>query len=264
MIYLSTEQRHNITLCNFNYSPLGILHPDRIMQEYDFLYMTEGSWEIIENEIAYEVHENHLLLLEPGLHHYSRKKCTSNMRNMFLHCPPTALDGIQTEDALPIHKVTDCSNCPQIARLFRQIIEEYWNRRDAYQEQRLSSLFDLLLYELASCNQETIISDPLVQDVLKLFLANSERFFRLEELADIFGISSHTLGQRFKKATDTTLYQYQLTQKLHMIHELLPLNSSRSLRDLALSFGFYDEFQFSKLYKREFGYPPSQRRKNLV
>lgn len=263
MIYFSTQEKHTITQCNYNYSPSGILHPDRIMGEYDFLYMLSGSWEIIEDDICYEVQEHQLLVLEPGHHHYSKKRCSPNMRNMFLHCLPVSMDGIESSDAVPIQKLTDCSHSVQIAQLFHTIIETYWNRQDSYKDQRISRLFELLLYELASCSQEPVVSDPLVQDVLKLFLSNSERFYHLEELAALVGISSHTLGIRFKKATGTTLYQYQLTQKLSMIHEQLPKDSSRSLRDLALSFGFYDEFQLSKLYKRQFGYPPSVRRKTL-
>jgi len=263
MITFSTEEKHTITQCNYNYSSHGILHPHRIMAEYDFLYMIQGSWEIIEDGICYELHENELLILEPGRHHYSKKRCSPNMRNMFLHCLPVTKDGLSTSSSIPIQKLTDCSHSTQIPRLFHTIIESYWNRQDSYKEQRLSNLFELLLYELADLSQTPVVTDPLVQHVLNLFLSNSERFYHLEELAAQYSISAHTLGIRFKKATGTTLYQYQLTQKLSMIHELLPQDSSRSLRDLALSFGFYDEFQLSKLYKRQFGYPPSTRRKSL-
>lgn len=265
MIYFSTDIKHTITLCNFNYSPAGILHPDRVMKEFDFLYMIEGGWDIIENEICYPIHEGDLLILEPGLHHYSKKKCTPNMRNMFLHCVPLPTDGDSTKaGSIPIQKLTDCSNAPQISHLFHSIIKEYWNRQENFKDLRLGNLFELLLLELADCGKETVISDPLVNEVLQLFLSNSECFFHLDELSRQFGVSSHTLGLRFKAATNTSLYQYQLTQKLNMIHELLPQNPSRSLRDIALSYGFYDEFQFSKLYKRQFGYPPSLRRKSGI
>lgn len=60
MIYLSTEQRRQVSLCNINYSPEGIYHPDRIMKEYDLLYMIDGSWDIMENEICHHVKKGEL------------------------------------------------------------------------------------------------------------------------------------------------------------------------------------------------------------
>lgn len=39
MLYFSIEQKHIITQCNYNYSPEGIYHPDRVMKEYDFLLL---------------------------------------------------------------------------------------------------------------------------------------------------------------------------------------------------------------------------------
>lgn len=260
MLYFSTKQKHQITQCNYNYSPEGICHPDRIMNEYDFLFMINGSWEIIEEEQTYLLKEGDLLILEPGLHHYSKNKCSPQMRNMFLHCVPIADDGIEHDSAIPVHKQTDCRRAPEVTRLFRNIIEEYWTRQDSFRNQRLSNLFELLLLELAACGQNKTILDPLISDILQLFLTNNDKFFKTQELAAYAGISAHNLNLRFKKYTGTTLYQYQLTQKLNMIHEVLNENPTRGLRDIALSYGFYDEFQFSKLYKRQFGYPPSYRR----
>ena len=42
MLYFSIEQKHIITQCNYNYSPEGIYHPDRVMKEYDFLLLING------------------------------------------------------------------------------------------------------------------------------------------------------------------------------------------------------------------------------
>lgn len=261
MLYFSIEQKHIITQCNYNYSPEGIYHPDRVMKEYDFLLLINGSWEIVEEDQTYLLHEGDLLILEPGLHHFSRKRCSPEMRNMYLHCAPLPADGNSVGNVIGVSKQTDSRCAPEISRLFRNIIEEYWNRHDQYSNQRIGNLFELLLMELAVCGQKNQIADPVISEVLQFFLENNDKFFKTDEISAHFGINAHSLNLRFKKVTGTTLYQYQLTQKLNMIHEVLIENPSRGLRDIALSFGFYDEFQFSKLYKRQFGYPPSCRRK---
>ena len=43
-----------INACNFNYSKEGILHPSRILKEFDLLYLSEGSWDIYEENICYQ------------------------------------------------------------------------------------------------------------------------------------------------------------------------------------------------------------------
>ena len=124
-------------------------------------------------------------------------------------------------------KLTDCQNQTQVEGLFHQIIETYWlASRDT--QFRLSALLDLLHAELAGT----------------------------------FCTSVRTLSHRFKKATGTSIHRYQLSLKLNLAHEQLPLYPNRGLRDIALSFGFYDEFQFSRLFKRQFGYSPSAHKSN--
>ncbi len=47
MILLSQGDRQ-VTLCNHNFSHEGVLHPDRVMDEYDLLYLQSGTWTICE------------------------------------------------------------------------------------------------------------------------------------------------------------------------------------------------------------------------
>ena len=37
-VTLSMDRRRRVTLCNHNFSHEGILHPDRVMDEYDLLF----------------------------------------------------------------------------------------------------------------------------------------------------------------------------------------------------------------------------------
>lgn len=265
MIYLSTEQRRKIQLCNINYSPTGILHPDRVMNDYDLLYIVSGSWNIIENEKCHHIEQDQLLILEPGLRHYSLEPCTPHMRNMYIHCCPLPKDGIPEEGALGIRKVTDCAANSAVSGYFQEIIETYWSGRN-HTGIRLSALLELLLTEISVPGEETDLSQPdtLTKEILRHFYVCSDRFISPEDLAGEFGLSSRTISSRFKKATGQSIHQYQIRLKLNMAHEQLPMNPTRGLRDIALSFGFYDEFQFSRLYKRQFGYPPSERRKGAA
>ena len=259
--FLSIKERHKITACNRNYSKEGIYHPDRILEEYDLLYLSQGSWDIREDNVCYHLTENQVLLLEPHKHHYSLKKCTPEMKNLYLHFSPLPDDGKKHTDNLCINKLTDCTNHHAVLHLFEEIIETYWSDLSESKTLRLGAQLDLLFAELSDIrNEQQKTADILITEIIHRFYCSPDRFFSPEELATDYQISLRSLSSRFKRATGQSIHQYQLKLKLDMAYDLLPHCPGRGLRDIALSFGFYDEFQFSKLFKRQFGISPSKRR----
>lgn len=259
--FLSTTARRKINSCNRNYSKEGIYHPNRVMKEYDLLYMLQGSWDIWEEDVCYHLKEHQVLLLEPGKHHYSLEKCTPEMKNLYLHFSVLPEDGSSSGDGLYVDKLTDCTNCHSILHFFEEIIETYWSDSNESKELRLSALLDLLLAELSDLQKTgQKKADVLITEIIHRFYCATDRFFSPEELAKDYQVSLRTISNRFKKATGQSIHQYQLRLKLDMAYDMLPSSPGRGLKDIALSFGFYDEFQFSRLFKRQFGISPSARR----
>ena len=122
MIFLDMGQRRRVCECNINYSPEGIFHPDRVMEVYDLLYLTEGSWEIWEEDRCWPLRKGQILLLEPGKHHFSRERCTPGMRNMYIHFQRLDRDGTGEGNGMWISKLFDCS----AAGRFRACLSECW------------------------------------------------------------------------------------------------------------------------------------------
>ena len=269
MIYFATNQKRIVTLCNINHTQDGFYHPDRIMPEYDLLYLRKGSWEIWEEDALYSLNAGEVLILEPNLHHYSLQKCTVPMNNIFIHCSSSPADysprrplhttasKLPHEEYICVPKQTNCSGNPQIERLFLQIMEAHLNPSE-YNTLRIHALMELLLIELAATGNEQCNTDPLIQEIIHSFYQYSNRFFSPKELAEAYHVSIRTLSSRFKGATGTSIHRYQMDLKLNIAREQLPLYPKRRLADLALSLGFYDEFHFSKLFKRKFGFSPSE------
>lgn len=267
MIHLSDTSKRRITACNINYIPEGDYHPDRILNQYDFLYIKSGTWDIWEENVCYSVGEGQLLILEPNLHHYSLTKSSPNMRNIYLHCEHSADDissrhknndmYISDDHFYHIPKLINCDKHPRIEHLFMEIMEYYWSSF-SHRTQILSSLLVLLFHELEMSGRESIYTDPVIKDILHRFHICSDQFFSPQTLADEYHISVRTLSDRFHKATGTSIHKYQMNLKLDFAREQLPLYPNRKLRDIALNLGFYDEFHFSKLYKRKFGHSPSE------
>lgn len=257
---LSLSGRRHVTLCNHNYSHEGVFHPDRIMKEYDLLYMISGTWDIWEDDVCYRLLPEHVLLLEPGRHHYSLTRSSPEMRNVYIHFSRLCDDGINTPDSLCINKQLDCSNNRFVRHYYEAIIETYWSDVSS-RDLRLSSYLWLLLSELSDLSiSGHKKNDVLIEEIIHRFHCNPERFFSPAELAEDYRVSLRTISGRFKNATGQSIHSYQLMLKLTMAYDMLPTNPGRGLRDIAHSLGFYDEFQFSKLFKRHFGISPSQRR----
>lgn len=268
-ISLSMKGRRVVTICNHNFSEEGIYHPDRILDEYDLLYMQKGEWNIIEDGITYHLTPGQLLVLEPGKHHYSTEKCSPMMRNVYIHFSNSSDDipgGSTTQNApgddhIAIGKLTDCSGHPEVLHLFEKVIEAFFIYRDSDPNLRCSIYLEELLLRLSEINDsQSQYKDILIQEIIHRFHCNPDRFFSPPELADSYHVSVRTVSGRFKKETGISIHQYQLNLKLDMAYDALPFSPNRPLRDIAKSYGFYDEFQFSKLFKRRFGMAPSERK----
>ncbi|CQR58107.1 AraC family transcriptional regulator [Paenibacillus riograndensis] len=83
----------------------------------------------------------------------------------------------------------------------------------------------------------------------------SEKITR-EHLAAIAGVSRSHYSTLFKQLTGFTLNEYLSRLRVHRAKELL-LNSSGTLREIALKVGYKDEFYLSRRFKQETGTSPS-------
>lgn len=258
-VHLSVDNRRKVTLCNHNYSREGIYHPDRVMAEYDLLYMQNGHWDIYEEEECYHLEEDYCILLEPGKRHYSLEKCSPEMRNVYIHF---SADVDDKTGELCLGKVTDCRQNKNVYHYIEKIIEVFWNEDASNKELHLSALLECLLCELSDIYfAKKKNTDVLVTEIIHRIHIEPYKFFSPEELAEDYHVSLRTISGRFKKATGMSVHSYQMNLKLNMAYDMLPMNPNRGLRDIAKSLGFYDEYQFSKLFKRQFGISPSERRK---
>ena len=73
MLYLEKMAARHITSANYITSVNGMVHPDRVLPEHDFLYMLDGEMEVFEDGTAYEMQTDDLLILAAGRHHYGKK-----------------------------------------------------------------------------------------------------------------------------------------------------------------------------------------------
>ncbi len=262
--------QHKIVEANYNTFVNPILHPNRVMQQHDFLYILDGDWEIaLENDgdcEIFPIQKGDLIILPAQIHHYGTRLCSSNSRNMYLHVESLSGDHVvgQTGNSetdgnfAMLPTVIHCSNHIEINRYFSEMVALYW-RDTIHKSNRLSCLFDLLLCEISEREWTTAVNTQcfaFVNEIAQFLRSNPEKFFSVSDIARKFYVSEKTLNKRFKMVYNRTFYAWQMEQKLDMVYQALHNNADITLKETAVNFGFYDEFHLSRSFKKKFGVAP--------
>lgn len=110
--------------------------------------------------------------------------------------------------------------------------------------------------------EECISSDvyPLSKDLvaeLESFLRdNLDRHVSVEEMAKYVGISRHHFSRRFKAATGKSPYQFAIQGKLEFAFAAIKEEETTSILSIAQRLGYDSPSQFSKVFKKHFGFSP--------
>ena len=85
--------------------------------------------------------------------------------------------------------------------------------------------------------------------------------FTNKEIAEILNVGVRTAESAFKDCFGITIHQYQLMQKIEHAKFCLEYYPQMKIIDISLSLGFYDEFHFSRQFKKIVGVSPTDYRK---
>ncbi|WP_170345452.1 MULTISPECIES: GlxA family transcriptional regulator [Ruegeria] len=99
-----------------------------------------------------------------------------------------------------------------------------------------------------------------VRRAIELFANNIENKISIEQVSKRVGMSIRQLERHFKKETGISPGGYYRRLRLDAARQKL-LYTDQSLQEIALSVGYDSASSFSSNYRREFGLPPTQERK---
>lgn len=264
---LTVSNKRRVTLCGTNVYPKPEPHLDRIMEEHDLLYIFSGEQAVAQDDENYILQTGDLIFLRAGSHHYGTAPCSVNMRSMFIHCNPLPGDHREayvtkeemgaSEDTFILPTVIHCGKNNNINDLFNAIIDLFWSHKSS-KERRLTLLLNLLMDELVGVALENVPQrEEWSVSVISLFKENPDRIFSLEEVAERVNMNVRTLSARFREITGQSIHQYQLDLKLEAAYQDLR-TGQRTVKDVAMSYGFCDAYYFSRLFKKKFGVAPKQ------
>ncbi len=236
------------------------MHPTRNMIVHDFIYMIDGEWKIGLEDKVFEMHNNDVLILPAKQHHFGITPCAQKTRTMYFHVYSHPDDGKNdkkaTQEQVLVKNLLNTTKAPNIKLTFEKILKTKNNPRI------FTAYVNTLLYELGELSAEKNIS--LAQEIHD-YITFSDRILTNSEIAAHFNISKRSAEILFKSHYNTTIHDFYLKHKLKESLSYLLNYPDMKIMSIAKTLGFYDEFHFSKMFKREFGISPgSYRKQNLL
>lgn len=261
----SSKSIHHVTEANINFYATPFVHPKRIMPDHDFIYVLKGEWKIGQNDEQFELKKDSLLILTGGNTHFGVSHCLPGTKTMYFHVSrsqgeallPTAKSA--NSDLIYVDTLINAANHKNIKKIFADIVNEKLSGN-----QRKADLhFELLLCELAE-NGRYSEGAGIATDLKNIIHSNPEKFFSNKELAEMANVSVKTAETKFKSVQGKTIHQYILDFKIKEAISYFDIFPEISIKEIAYNLGFYDEYHFSKQFKKITGLSPSDYKKHRL
>ncbi len=242
----------SITEANINFYANPFVHPKRTMREYDFIYMLQGKWKLGQNDEIFDLKKDSLLILAANTCHFGISPCSANTKTMYFH---VLCEENITDDKICIESLTDASLNKTIKKCFLNIV----NSKLSQNQLKSDLYFKLLLCELKENSQHTSDSN-VASKIMTIIHNNPEKFFTNKELATMINVSVKTAENKFKAMYGVTIHQYILDFKVNEAISYFEKFPEISIKETAYNLGFYDEYHFSKQFKKTMGLSPKEYR----
>lgn len=267
-VSLDLKSVHHVVAASSHYyeKPTEELYIDRTLAFHDIIYLIEGEWLFTETikgkDVNYLLKPNDFLILSAGNHHYTRFPCKKGTKTFCVHITRSDLDMVDgNPDSIKIEPHINCKDAPKVVYYFDKIVKSFWSNSNTNQAEA-DSYATLLLCELEKINNDMSFSPP-VQSVVDLIKNNPQKVFDNEDFEQVSGLNIKKLSSKFKNEVGETLHAYNLNHKLKLIALHLETEPDILLKELATTYGFYDEFYLSKIFKKKYGESPQSYKKHF-
>lgn len=220
------------------------IHPDRIINSYEIIFVINGTVFITENDTEYVLKKNDILVLSPDIRHFGHKSSTDTSF-YWIHW---------TSDAFLLNRKNIHIDTPfELSLLFNQILH-YSN--DNYFPECLDYITRLILAAVYHIGDQSPDS-KLANSVAQWIKNNEDMLIKASDISEHFGYNADYLSRLFKKYYKKSLKQYIDDTKLQFIKTQL-LNSNYTLKEISNFCGFTDYKYFLKFFKYHVGMTPTE------
>ncbi len=248
-----------------NYIPVraGQSWGPRIIQDFELILIVAGGFSYSDIEVGTVVCEvGDVLCILPGREHTLRNERTPEKREAVISCIHLEMmQGSFLHDeyqmAAPPPLVTRTGNDPVVHELFKRCENIYTGfspNRDALLQ---AVAWEILLHLEEFREGGTACLSPRMRHILRYIQHHVHEPLTRADLAREFAISPEHVNALFKKELNSTPTKQIHRAKIFRAYTYLTYDGL-SVKETAEKLSFYDEFYFSKVFKRVIGLPPSR------
>lgn len=234
-----------------------------------------GSFAMQLNDHITDIAAGKVCLILPGVLHRELPKNNCSYEaiwiNMYFNTISMHLSGRNCEDGLfyttdgySIKTVHDCGF------FIKNIIDEVTGKASYFYDLIKSNVQQLLLLILRMIkdqvqNKNDIIpwKEKIALQVQQYIQRNYSNVIRLNDVSHELSISPNYLNTIFKSVTGKTIIQYMEEYRIEKA-KLLLNDNKYSLGNISESLGYYDQYHFSKIFKKATGYSPTEYKKAFI
>ncbi|OPA74788.1 AraC family transcriptional regulator [Paenibacillus selenitireducens] len=272
-----------------NYIPPNWGIRERVIWDYELLYVMQGKLRITVEDIIYEGQCGDIFLFKPQQRHSIHVTGDKDARQPHIHFdlleqpdsphvdisfkPLSDMDERELQWFRPDHLSSPAFHLPSYIRLDNPrifenmlfvIIKEFEQKLPLYQTRLKGLLIDLLVYLFREHNWNKtpqVMSNSNLLYRVQAYLNNQvHQEVRLDELSREFCISKFYLNRLFKSAYHVSPIQYHQNMRIEKAKEMVQF-TDLPLEKIAELCGFTGIHTFSRAFKNKEGVPPSVYRK---
>lgn len=229
------------------------IHPDRILDSYEFILVEEGILYITEEDHDFSVELNQFLILEPGKNHYGTKELEGRLSFYWVHF--TLEKG---GFLLPSTKYGTLENPYVIANLLKQMLHSFCSLdySACYGELLLAQM----LMEVRRM-QENLSKAyrPLLREIGEWIRIHAEEKISLQLVSEVFQYNPDYLTKIFMDTFRISIKDYIIQQKLIRAKYYL-LHTNYTMKQIAAILHFDESNTFLKYFKYHEKITPSRYR----
>ena len=244
-----------------NWPQKGLFNPS----QHFLYYQVDGTRVMGDGEGPFELNPGDVILFFRG-NAYPSYRPPRPYRAMNILFEPSDADttrtgkpvvrGLVNEDMLAVASRIPTGGDPMIRARFSEVVQ-LANSPLPLRRRKASALLEDLLIDLAMRSDPSEQPwGPLVEYVLGFMDRHLDRKLSIDKLADLVGISRRSLTRRFRRATGRSITVYHLEKRVAVAASMLRIHPDITLREVADTLGFCDEFHFSRTFRKHMGVSP--------
>lgn len=260
---ITTNCSYNSHLIDFSYTKGtdNVYNTMQFHSYYELYFFKNGNVEYICNHFRKVLSPNQLIIIPPGEYHNLHVLDNEDIyERCVLNIHPGFIENKILEENLKEKFFLAFSDSDRITEHFRYLVECY----NQYSEQDyrviLSTIATDIIYLIKyseKCQIKNCFDhDTLPEQLMKYIDQNITDDIKLNILANKFNYSISHICHVFKECYGISIKKYILQKRLSCIHSEILLGGK--IQYISRAYGFKDYPAFFRLYKKEFGVPPSK------